>query len=465
VKFGKTLILLAVFGALLAFVLIFESRGKKAEERKQKEGSLVDIAAADIRKMELETGGGIITFTKDDKGEWLIAGPIQSKADAAEVNALADGFSRLKFERVVEAEPADVKTYEIPTRKLTLWVKGDDRPVRLFFGMENPIDKTLFAQREGEKRVVLLASSLKSPLEKKLFDFRDKAVFKLDTAQVASIRVTAGKVAWEAVRKDETWNLSLPVTALADRTKVGGLVDAISGLRATEFVSETGTAADLLKFGLDKPDYEIRLALPGANTQALIQLRKEGDKVYASGSLTDKIILVENRILTDLDRKPEEYREKKVAAFASWDADRIAIAAGSLSLAAVKEKAGDLEKWRLETPDKPDADGSKIETFIRKIEGLEALEFIDAPESLAEFGLDRPSAEVKIRTKDYQGNVREATVLVGREDKDTKRVVVKNAALPYLFRVDGAFLQEMPKDLKDWKAPEETTERDAKKAP
>jgi len=103
--------------------------------------------------------------------------------------------------------------------------------------------------------------------------------------------------------------------------------------------------------------------------------------------------------------------------------------------------------------------------LIRKIEGLEAAEFIDAPKSLEEYGLDKPRAEVKVRTKDDEGKVRESIVLVGIEDEDKKQVVVKNAALPYLFRVDASFLQDLPKDVKDWIAAPETKPGEAKKAP
>ena len=125
---------------------------------------------------------------------------------------------------------------------------------------------------------------------------------------------------------------------------------------------------------------------------------------------------------------------------------------GGLTVAAVKEKVKDEEKWRLEAPEKPEADGSKVETFIRKIEGLEAAEFIDAPKGLAEYGLDKPEAEVKVRVKEGENKTREITILVGREDKEKKQVVVKNSGLGYLFRVDSAFLQDLPKEAKDWKA-------------
>ena len=72
---------------------------------------------------------------------------------------------------------------------------------------------------------------------------------------------------------------------------------------------------------------------------------------------------------------------------------------------------------------------------------------------------------MKIRTKDYEGRVRESTLLVGAEDKDKKQVVVKNAALNYLFRVDASFLHELPKEAKDWRAAPETKPGEARKAP
>jgi hypothetical protein len=58
---------------------------------------------------------------------------------------------------------------------------------------------------------------------------------------------------------------------------------------------------------------------------------------------------------------------------------------------------------------------------------------------------------VKVRVKDGENKTREIIILVGREDKEKKQVVVKNSGLGYLFRVDSAFLQDLPKDAKDWR--------------
>ena len=107
----------------------------------------------------------------------------------------------------------------------------------------------------------------------------------------------------------------------------------------------------------------------------------------------------------------------------------------------------------------------KIDSFIRRIEGLEAAEYIDKPKSLAEHGLDKPAAEIAITTKESgEGAVEKtAVILVGKTDTEKKQTVLKNSGLDYLFRVDSAFLDDLPKTAADWKAaPPEKTEPEKK---
>jgi hypothetical protein len=81
---------------------------------------------------------------------------------------------------------------------------------------------------------------------------------------------------------------------------------------------------------------------------------------------------------------------------------------------------------------------------------------------LKDYALDNPQAEVKIWIKEDGEKVKEITVLIGSEDKESKKVTVKNARFDYLFRVDSAFLEEFPKDIKDWKL-EEKEKKEEKK--
>jgi len=261
-KFKTTLILFAVFSVLLALVLLFEEfkgGGKESDEDK-----LVSLSSDDVQKIMLKRNGEIITFQKTINGAegWIITEPIEAKADKYEVDRLADNFSNLRIERVVEEEPGDVEKYEIPKKEITLWLKDREKPVKILVGAENPLDNTFFAKREDETRVVLIPSHLKDTMEKSLFEFRQKDIFRFETDDVKRMTLRTKNIQWEAEKKEEEWFFEKPVKALAVENKISGIIDSLSGLIAKEFVSEEKQKEDLEKFGLNQPDYEISLSLP-----------------------------------------------------------------------------------------------------------------------------------------------------------------------------------------------------------
>jgi uncharacterized protein YpmB len=346
-------------------------------------------------------------------------------------------------------------------KEISLWFKDKDEPIKILIGSENPLDNTFFAKRDDETRVVLIPSSLKSLMEKSLFDFREKNIFEFETDDVKSIKLRAKKTQWRASQKGEEWFFKNPVNALAQSSKIDNILSSLSSLKAKEFISEEKKKDDVKKCGLDRPEYEITLAMPLENQELTFSLHKKEDKLYATTSLSNKIVETEDTILSDLEKEAEELREKEVANFYSWEVNRLYLKMGEIDWELVKDEE---ENWRFESPIKEEADKSKIQTFIRKIESLEAEEFIDPPLSLnlKDYGLDNPQAEVKIWVEEDEEKAKEITVLIGSEDKEAKKVVVKNAQFDYLFRVDSAFLEEFPQDIKDWK-PEKEDQKEEKK--
>ncbi len=441
-----TLILLLTFLVLLAAVLLFESKGKARQEDKEKEKTLVDLAAADIEKLTLKKEDESITFSRDEKGEWLITEPLEARADSYEVNRLVDDFSSLKFDRVVEPE-GDPAKYEIPKKEVVLWAKGKAQPVKILIGMENPLDSTLFSKREDDPRIVLLSSSLKNALDKKVFDFRQKDIFKFPSEDVAAVKLRTRDISWRALKKEGNWYLESPVKALAKKSRVEDVLRTLSSLRAKEFVAEQKQDEDISKYGLKDAEYSVSLNLPAANEEIVFSLHKQDDTVYATTSLSTKIITAEDRVLADIEKKVEDLREKQVVVFNSWEAHRLRIKKGNLSLVVAKDEEG---KWHFDDASKEEADRSKVETFIRKIESLEAAEFIDSPADLRTYGLAGPQAEVTVWVKEGEKD-KDYTILVGETNAEKNQVVVKNPELNYLFRVEATFLEEFPKDVEDWR--------------
>ncbi|MCX8160095.1 MAG: DUF4340 domain-containing protein [Candidatus Saccharicenans sp.] len=457
-KFRTTLILLAIFIMLLGVVLLLEHRSEKAQEKKEAAEKLTDFKASEVEKLSLKKeDGSIITLKKDDQGHWQIVEPLVAEADEYEANSLAENFASLRLDKVVEDRTDNLAAYEIPRKEVSLWLKGQNQPVVIQIGMENPLDSSLYARRTDRQQVVLLPSHLKYSLDKKVFDLRKKDVLKFETAKVLSIELKSKDISWKVRKEGETWQFIQPLVALASKYQVDNLLDSLSGLRAKDFLAEDKDQEKLRQYGLDNPEFTVILGLQDSQ-ELIFSINRKDNKVVATNSLARKIIEVDSQIATDLGKKVDDLREKKVASFNSWEAVGIGLKKEGWQLAAVKEKVKEKgqeqEKWFLTGADgkKEPADESKIESLLRKLEYLEAAEFIDKPADLKEYGLDRPSLEVTIKVKPAEKEEREIRLLVGKENTEKQQVVVKNRDWPYLFRVSSDFLKEMPTKLEDWQS-------------
>ncbi len=457
-KFRTTFILLGILVILLASVILLEHRSTRVQEKKEQSEKLTDFKVSDIEKISLRIDNQTsFTLSKDEKGNWQIIEPIEAEADDYEARSLVENFASLRMEKVVEKQPADLTAYEIPKKEVLLWIKDMSQPVVIQVGMENPIDNTLYARRTDRPELVLIPGYLRYSLDKKLFDLRKKDILKFATDQVEEIELKSSEVNWKIKRQKDSWYLVQPVAALASKYQIDNLLDNLSRLRAREFLAEEKTPENLKQFGLDKPEFTINLSLRESQ-QLSFFINRQDSKVIATNSLSRKIIEVESQIINDLTRRVPDLREKKVAQFNSWEVVAVSLKKKDQTeiLAQkelVKEKKQETEKWFLLSGGgaKEPADESKIESLLRKLEYLEAQDFIDHPESLSSYGLDHPRLVITIKHKPVDKEEQIIELLVGSEDQKQLQVVIKNRDFDYLFRVDSAFLQQLPEKAEDWK--------------
>jgi len=495
-KVKTTLILMIVFGALLAFIFLSDIREKGKPATADK---LVDLSSEEVEKIIFKTEEETITFAKNDEGNWLITNPLEAKADKYEVDRIAGDFSALDIDRVVEEEPAELEKYGIPQREISLFYKDKEAPVKILVGMENPLDKKFFAKRADETKVVLIGTQFKSLLDKKIFDFREKKIFQFEADEVKRIALRSGDIQWEAVKEEEGWLLTKPVKSLAEQSQITSLLSSLSDLKAIEFISEAKKDEETTGYALDNPEHEVVLELPLENQEVTFYINKKDDKFFATTSLSTKIVEVEDSITENLSKEPGELRDKRVAAFYSWETKKVQVEKNEMAITAVKDEDGN---WHFDKEDGEDADKEKIESLVRKIENLQAEDFIDPPLKLADYGLDNPQAKITISVKDGEDKTKDITVFIGKtiiekvakaeeekekekrkavataqeepkaeeeqaEDKakeekaeEKKWVIVKKARFDYLFKAPTEFLAEIPQKAADWKKPEPEPEEE-----
>jgi hypothetical protein len=131
-----------------------------------------------------------------------------------------------------------------------------------------------------------------------------------------------------------------------------------------------------------------------------------------------------------------------VAPFYAFDVRELALRQGAFGFAARKDAAG---AWKLDGPTqgkKPSAE--KIESLLTSLAGLEAREFIDGAKELPSF-----PTRIILKTEDPADPKRTSSIVIEFSAAEGDAVVVRNPALPYLFKTGKEILEKMPAKLDD----------------
>ncbi|HRD02321.1 MAG TPA: DUF4340 domain-containing protein [Candidatus Saccharicenans sp.] len=456
-KFKTTIILLIVFILVLGGVLLVEHKSKQAKGKKEKEEMLTDFQVSDVEKLQL-TGPGqtSITIKKDEQDNWQIIEPLVAQADSYEVNSLLETLASLRIEHVVDSQPADLKEYGFTQKEIKIWLKEQNEPVVILTGMDSPLDGTLYARRGDESKVVLLPGYVKSSLDKNLFDLRNKQIIEFDPNEVQSIEFRSKEIAWKLAKKEDGWYLVSPVEALASSSRVDSMLYSISTIKAKDYLAEEKSPEDLKSYGLDQPEYSLRLVLADGR-EIILSLNKKDEKVMATSTHLAKIVEVDSQIISDISLKANELREKKIALFNSWEAFELTVKKSDRSFSVIKEKSAEKgpeeENWYLigENGQKELADSSKVESFLRKLEYLEAIDFVDQPEASKNYGLDKPEYEITIKVQNEDNKGKSIHLLFGQKLEGKNQIVIRNSNFNYLFLIEANSIADWPAGTEGFK--------------
>jgi hypothetical protein len=239
---------------------------------------------------------------------------------------------------------------------------------------------------------------------------------------------TSNLVGRVVIEKDkEKWQLREPLAYRASASEVNSICSALEFLDRGGVVTPADLKAKggkLSDYGLDKPPVELTFWKKDKAT--VIKLGKSsavGSTVYIQLAGKDDILMVDKSLLTKLDRKVDELRDKTVAEFTTLQANRLEIIQGKKSIEVVKASkpgapaASAADKiWRIAQPLAARADQGKVDGVLDKLHGLQAESFAtDKPADLTTYGLDQPQLEVTVYTTEHEGAI---TVQFGAALKD-----------------------------------------------
>src|ERR1043166_5447903 len=247
-------------------------------------------------------------------------------------------------------------------------------------------------------------------------------VVNFDRSKVDGIVIKNGDQQIEIRRYKNKWRLETPIKDQADAALVDNLLSDLETWQKEGTIPAKDIEADknrLTEYGLKDPKLKLKLLGQGKPPEILFgkDAALEG-RMYVRLQNSKETFLAKQSIRKDIDKKPEEFRDRKLTDLTSAQVHRITLKtpAGEMEL----EKKGD--HWDIIKPLHARADDGKVGDLISQITSARIQLFVaDDRGDLRPYGLAEPRGSITLfdqaEKKDQKVEIGESIKVFGREDK------------------------------------------------
>ncbi|HYV18423.1 MAG TPA: DUF4340 domain-containing protein [Verrucomicrobiae bacterium] len=460
-------LLLAVFGGYAYFK---DYRGadakKKAEESKDK---LFRFERADLKAITLAGKNGTIRLEKSGE-DWAIRQPIETPAEKDAVEGVLSSLEMAKVERRL-GKGDDLKTYALEPPQGTVTVETTNGPPQsVALGDQAPIGGTWFAlvsaaAKDGKdaKEVAVVSAAAGDLASKDLLSLRDKSLLAFDPWKVMGLTIERGKETIMLQKPAEGWKLAQPVEAPADGPAVTDLLSALERARATKFVVEKATDADLKAHGFVPPAARVTLLQEGWDAAKTIEFGAEEDKARQARAVgKDGIVALLPEFWSKLTAPATDLRRKDVLGVGQY---RVRSLTASIDggPALVLSKGAE-NTWNATGLAQGTVKYDSVDLLLRRLSDVKAVAFEDHPtEAQKNAFAAKPPLDLTLEEEPdtEKGTPRRQHLAFSPVGK-AARVTVRDFAWAPLFVVDGGNVAKVHQSLED--IAKEATEAAAKPA-
>jgi len=243
-----------------------------------------------------------------------------------------------------------------------------------------------------------------------------------DRNKVDGVVIQNGDQQIEIRRRENKWRLETPIKDQADGALVENLLSDLETWQKEGTIPAKEIAADkskLTEYGLNNP--KLKLKLLGQARPPEILFGKDAaleGRMYVRFQNSKETFLAGQSIKKDIDKKPKEFRDRKLTDLTNAQVRRITLRtpAGEMEL----EKKGDY--WDIVKPLRARADDGKVGDLISQITAARIQQFVaDDHGNLRPYGLAEPRGSITLfdqaEKKDQKVELGESIKIFGREDK------------------------------------------------
>jgi hypothetical protein len=268
--------------------------------------AILKVSLPDITELEIKKKGSEpVAIKKAADGKWEITEPKTYPADQDAVIGVLSSLAYLNADRLVEEKAGDRKQYGLESPAVELDVSQKSQGTRqLLLGDDTPAGGDVYVAVANDPRVFTIASYNKTSLDKTLNDLRDKSLISLNPDKVSQVELMQKGKTIEFDRTKDGWQILKPSSSSADSNAVNDLVHSLTSARMDLTATEAGAA-----FAHGTPIATAKLT--GDTGTQTLDVRKDKDSYYAKSSLIDGTYKVDSSVGQALDKKLEDFQQKK----------------------------------------------------------------------------------------------------------------------------------------------------------
>lgn len=407
---------------------------------------ILTLKEGDISKIEIKKKGSEeVALDKNASGKWQITAPKALAADQDSVSSMVSTLSSLNSDRLVEDKASDLNQYGLTQPNLEIDVTAkDSKRTKLLIGDDTPTGSGAFAKLEGDPRVFTMASYNKTSIDKSANDLRDKRLLTADFDKLSRVEVITKQQDLEFARNKQEWQILKPRPFRADNYQVEDLVRKLKDAKME--LGSSDADAKKAASGFASGTQVATAKVTDASSTQVLQVRKNKDDYYAKSSAVEGAYKVGSDLGTGLDKKLEDFRNKKLFDFGYEDVNKIELHDNGKAYFLTK---GGEDWWS----DGKKMDSMTVQPVIDKLRNLSASKFPDS-------GFTSAVLEATVTSND---NKRVEKVLIS---KNGDRYIAKRENEPALYEVESSAVSDLQKaagDVKPAPAPAPAPTKPAKK--
>lgn len=444
-KFRSTVILGIIFVALAGYVYFVEIRGTQRKEVTERESKrALSFEKPGVNALKLTFSDRTIHCIRDSTERWHLVRPIETEGSTEDINRMLGSLEDATIQRTVADSVETLSDYGLDQPRVIVSIRqrGEEGWKSLLLGDENPTGSYVYAKGADEPGVFLVSSGLFGSLDKQLNELRFKKVLDFDKNDVSTISLSTSGGSIVCSKVLDEWRLEKPIQARADGDKIDTMLRKLSEAEVERFIDED--SEDERQYDLDHPEITLRLFLGEAKGTKTLHIGERTDEAYyARDASRLSTFTVDSSLVSALQKDVVDVRDKSVLAIKPYTVQRVHVRIPEMDLLCSKDTTG---TWYILEPIRARADESKMNDLLWDVEGLKAEAFVsDAPEALTPYGLSEPRARFELWTEEGTMQV----LFVGVEKGE--QVYVKNSTAPSVYLVDADFLEEMGKDITEFR--------------